>query len=368
MRKIFLLLLIFLSSTLLFANEYYNVIMGQEYRPQSISLMGMGNAGGAIPAREKVFFTNPSFLGFYDSFSITIPEIDVSLYQARDILSSPIGKIFEGDIDAILSTVSNLNGTFPLILSDQSINTIFKHFGISLNAREAIYSTGQSFASGFIPSLQTTLTLSYGRLFQINDKLALASGVSEHISGVFYSSEISAETLSELLKGDSSALSFSSSTWSFSTDLALSLFFKNGLSFAFLFNGISSGINYINVTTGETYHSYSHSNITLSSAWHERITKHIEIAFAYDLSDIIGLLSTPSFDSFLYHSNIGAYVSFFDSILLSAGLNGGYPAFSLRLELFFLRLEALYRYQEFGSKVGINPKDQLQISLSIAFE
>ena len=368
MRKYILITLLFLSSSALFANVPYNAIMNQEHRPQSLMFMGMGEAGASIPSRDKSFFTNASFLGLYDSFSITIPQVDLSLYQARDILSSPISEIFQGDIEAILATLSNLNGTFPLVLSNQGINTIFKHFALSIDARESIYSTGQSFASGFIPSLQTTLTLGYGRCFEINDTLDIAFGFTEHISGVFYSSEISAESLSELLKGDSSALSFSSSSWALSTDAALSFFLDNGLSFAFCFNGISNGINYINIITGEQSHSYTHSNITLSSSWSKNITRAIELALAYDIVDIIGLFSSPSFESVLYHSNLGASISFYDIVTLATGLNGGYPSFALELDIFFIRLGILYRYQEFGSMVGINPKDQLSISLSLAFE
>ena len=367
MRRILLPALFLIAAISLYAKTPYNEAMNQAHRPQGLMFVAMGESGAAIPSRDKSFFVNASFLGLYDSFSITIPTADLSLYQARDILSSPIGNIFKGDIDAILSTLSNLNGTFPLVLANQGINTIFKHFALAFDIRESIYSTGQSFASGFIPSLQTTLTIGYGKYLEVNDTFDIAFGMAEHISGVFHSSEISAESLAELLKGDGSALSFSTSSWSFSTDAALSFLLENGLSFAICLNGISNGINYMNMTTGVSFHNYSHPNITLASAWSRNLTKSINLALAYDLVDIIGMLSHPSFENFLYHSNMGASFSIHDILRLAAGLNGGYPSFALELEFFFMRLGILYRYQEFGSKVGINPKDQLTLSLSLAF-
>lgn len=367
MKRIVLALIIFLlTCNALFANNYYNSIMGVSHRPLTMRYKAMGESGLAIATKDEALFSNAAALSDAHSFSLDIPALNMSLSQAKDILSSPIGKIMNGDIDAILDTVSILNGTFPLLLAEESIATTFRNFGLAIHFRESLYSTGQSFASGFIPALQSTFSFGYGHKFDFGS-VSLSIGAVEHISGVFYSSAISAEAVVDLLKGDSSKLELNSSSWNFSTDIGTIIEVPKGFSFGLVINDISASINFIDINSGKKSRSYSAPIISLSSGWKYDFWKKSRIAFSYDVVNIISLCKDLSFSTLLYHSNFGAELTIYDVLSLYAGLNGGYPSFGLELDIFFIKLGAIYRYLEFGSEVGINPKDQFEVSLALAF-
>ena len=368
MKRIALIsLLSFLALTSAYSAPLYNDIMGRSFRPQSLRFSAMGESGIAIPKREEAFFINPAGLADDRSFYLSLPSINLSLYQVKDIFTSPLASAFKGDIDSILEIAGLLNGNSPLLYSDQSIKTSFSGFGASMDIEEVLYSTGQSFGSGFIPAIKSSLSLGYGHSWELNEDYNLSLGFMEHVTGMWYSTEISAESVVDLLKGDPSALSLISSGWNLSTDIGAILSMPLGFSFGISFNDIGSGTTLVNQSTGESERIYSDSLISLGFAWEHTFKGNIRIAFASDFIDLIDYFSQPTFANLLYHMNLGAELNLSKWVSLYTGLNGGYPSFGLEVQLLWLRLGALYRYQESGYEVGLNPKDQLEISLALVF-
>lgn len=367
MKKALALLLLALIIQSAFSANYINSIMGVSYRPLTMRYKAMGESGIAIATKDEALFINASALSDADEFSLELPALSLSLTEAKDILTSPIGKIMEGDEEAILDTAAILNGTFPLLLLEESIATSFKHFAIGLHFRESLYSTGESFATGFIPALQSTLSFGYGHKFKLSDDISLKLGAAQHISGVFYSSEISAEAAVDLIKGDTSNIELNSSSWNFSTDIGTTLVLPKGFSFGIVINDISSGINFVDKNSGKRRYSYSAPNIALGSAWQCDFGKKSSLALSYDTVNLIHLFKNLSFSSLLYHTNFGVELNIYDVLSLYGGLAGGYPSFGMEANIFFIKLSMLYRYMEFGDEVGINPKDQLEVRLALSF-
>lgn len=367
MKNSIITIVLLLFTQTLFSSTAFSGIIDTSFSPLALRYQAMGEAGIAIPNRDEVFFINAAGLGDDESFYLKLPNISLSLYQAKDILSSPMNDILQGDIDAILDLAGLLNGTFPLVVAEESISASFKHFGLSFDMKQVISSTGQSFSSGFIPALFGSLSLGYGYEWNIDENCSLSLGFMEHISAVWYSTPISAESVVNLLKGDSSALQYIYSSLKFSTDMGAIIKVPYGFSFAFVANNISNGITLINKTSGETERFYHPSTISIGSAWSHRFNRAVKFSFAYDFVNIIEFFTSPSLANFLYKSNLGAELVLYDFISLYGGINGGYLSYGAELNLWFINLGILYRYQEFGKEVGLNPKDQLEIRLGFIF-
>ncbi len=369
MKRLFLSVLILLVSISLFSSPtVYNGITDKPYRADTFRFKAMGKAGLAIPKRQEPFFINAAGLADDRTFYLDIPNISLSIYHVKTLLTAPYGKIMDGDVEAILATVNDFKGATPFVRADEGISFSFRSFGASVDIRETLYTYGDSIGTGFIPALNSALSFGWGHRWTAGNNVDLDFGIMGHLSGVWYSTDISIESALSLILGSNDAISLVSGSWSATMDLGFIATFDNGFSLGATVNNIGGCIFLLDTTENKTESIFTPVYANIGVGWSKTIKKWFSLGLAADLVNIEELFSPDFRFSYLpYYINLGAELNFSTWFAIYLGLDGGYPSCGLKLQLLNLRLTALYRIEEFGSEVGLNPVDSLEVGLTLAF-
>lgn len=407
MKKIFIVLIITtIALTSMFATtdtdafkndilnaKIYNGITERKTRmPNNAELLGMGGAGIAIMDSENAFFANPAALG-EGKFRLSVPSVDVTVYHVYDLIKkdaegkSALDKIIaeENDTASKVSTVLNVVGTqfAPLAKVDATTSIIFP-FGIGLGVYAS--DTAYTYSGSVIDELDVTAAVGYGKQFNIG-QAKLSCGVTGKFSAMAFTQRVKASDIIGMTEGSSMDIAVASG-WAPLLDAGVNLSF-HGFNLAVvcsdinLIGGYTLNVDTIDVQNiGTEYEKFTtlerNGDIVINTdpnlkfgIGYELDTTLFDLKLACDVTDIIPLIKdSEDFTArkLLKHVNAGAEIGLLDMFVVRGGLNSGYYTVGASFDLWLLRIDAAYFWEELGTAAGQRGLDGLTIRFNIGWE
>lgn len=363
MKKILLILsLIILSSSLVFASDFFHNLHDASYRPLSLRHAAMGESGIALSRDEDSLFVNAGAVKT-KGFRLVIPSISVDLLNVAHIKDVDYPKIMKGNVAAISEAVSFLSGEAPIARVSLGTAMQINGFVLGVNGTAGLFSRGESISAIFTGYADTALSLGYSHRFQLSDAMTLTLGGTGHVNLRFSTTAVDVNTFVDYTMDNSRKLIGGIvNGYALSLDLGSTLELPYGFSAAVTVNDISSPYIY---SDGSSINIPC--NVTLGLGWQMKVLGFINLQAAADITDAAGLVRNLSRSDLLYHLNLGAGAGLWNIVTVYGGLRGGYPSFGAVVKLLFAELSAAYTVREYSQYMGYNPKDMLTVSLRLVF-
>lgn len=400
------------------SDEYYGVV-GNEFSPMSVRGMGMGNAGIAVAGRSDSFFMNPAALASR-RFQLSLPSVGVTVYNPQQILSSGLIDDIQnaqGDQSKYAAAAQkylsflSLQGYNETLTTDLAVSFTAGGFGLGVQAQEKLHSynpDNKTTSTQLIAEVNAAATLGFGfRINIVKNKFSIDLGVAARFNYRAYSSAIGADDLIKNFLPTTSSGSSSNpldtilketplmAGWAVPIDAGININMPFGFTASVVaknmngnfnmtaYNGISNWTQELFKTPLTSDGSVGDSETVafkMKTPWSlnagigwapsfGKVGKFIKPTLAVDFVDIVGL-AQGGFDAenLLTHMNLGAELRLLSFIDVRAGLNKGYMSVGLGVDLWVLRVEAAYYWQEFGSQLGDYAADALTIRVNIGYD
>ncbi len=408
MKKIIVILLILLiSSFFIFAEEgdfkdkfkedYKSApeaysVMSDKFKPVNTVMLGMGNSGLALKNNNFALFYNPSSLAD-KNFSLNVPSVGVTVYHFYDFIKkdsngeSLIDKITksgeEMDTGELASQILDMVGSQFSALAevDASVGLSLPFgFGLGVYINDGIY----TYSGSVIDRLNASIAVGYGHKINFTDDLNLDLGVSLKYNALMFNQRIKATTLTQAKDGIENIELTLLCGSALPIDFGATLNWK-GLSGTLVVSNINSnykmsiiqqkGVSSIPELSGLKYDDFKLEGKPV-----------IDLGFGYELDSAISLRAaldvvdlTALFNDFndkdlsktrliLKHVNAGVEVGLVDTIILRAGLQSGRLNFGASLDLFALRIDCAYFWQEMGKAAGQKGLNGLSIRFNLGYD
>ena len=410
MKKILtvLLALLLCSVSLFAATEYFSGdsssnygSIGKGFRPNNAQLLGMGNAGVALMDSENALFYNPASLASGE-FRLSVPSIDVTLYHAYDMMKKNAdGTSFIDQAKAAIDDNSKMTslaaplidivGTqfAPLMKVDASVGFVLPFgLGLGIYTSDTVYTYDYS----VIDEADAVVALGYGYKFDFGAS-QLSVGLEGKVSAVMFNKRIGTTELlaamgSKSADGSSSGLDSMNVTlaggWAplfdigatyemgpFSVALVCSDINFGGYNMEVKSTTVGEIKNIKDVASSSKFKIKSAPNLTLGGAYKYE-SDIVDVKVAMDMRDIIGLFDKESgdfsFRKISKHIGLGTEVGLIDTFYFRLGMNSGYWTVGTSVDIFALRVDAAYFWQEMGSGSGQSGLDGLTIRFNLGFE
>ena len=363
---------------------------GSRFAPTNARMAGMGGAGLSLVEAEYGLFVNPASLA-EGKLRISLPSVSVTLYHAYDALKKDSnGKnLFDkigGDKDTLVAAVLNVVGTelAPLASADVSASLVLPFgLGIGLYGRDTIY----TYSGTAVDQLDVSLALGYAYGLNLGD-FRVSAGVTAKMNVLAFNQRLKVATVikSEDIKEMSMnvAVGYSVPVIDFGVtgewkkgpnDISASLVVSN------LFSKYRMGIVNTSINgVGETVKSdIKYDDFTIKTKpsvdfglGYEFESSFVDFAVAADLTDLVGMFSSLKGGEagrvILRHLNTGVEVSLIDTFAFRAGMSSGYFTVGTAIDLFALRIEAAYYWNEMGTAAGERGLDGLTIRFNLGYE
>lgn len=410
MKKILtvLLALLLCSVSLFAATEYFSGdsssnygSIGKGFRPNNAQLLGMGNAGVALMDSENALFYNPASLASGE-FRLSVPSIDVTLYHAYDMMKKNAdGTSFIDQAKAAIDDNSKMTGLAaplidivgtqfaPLMKVDASVGFVLPFgLGLGIYASDTVYTYDYS----VIDEVDAVVALGYGYKLDLGAS-QLSVGLDAKFSAVAFNKRIGTTELLAAM-GTNSADGSSNGLDSMNVTLAggWAPLFDIGATYEmgpFSVALVCSDINLFgynmevksttvgeiegikDVATSSKFKIQGAPNLTLGGAYKYE-SDIVDVKVAMDMRDIIGLFDKESgdfsFRKISKHIGLGTEVGLIDTFYFRLGMNSGYWTVGTSVDIFALRVDAAYFWQEMGSGSGQSGLDGLTIRFNLGFE
>lgn len=368
MRKLLLPLILAAALSLPIWAEGPNRAAAVVYRPE---LTSSWTRGGAILATGDVrhaFMGNPALLGS-GAWSLNLP-ISLSLNNASEILTSDLvanlSDLASGDeermVNAVIDFLRAFSGDMPFATLNEGLSFTAGGFGVALHAAESVLTSGGSVGTDLTAALDLLLSAGWGRRAQIAEGWALSAGITWNWRWKLLAGPYGAETAVEILTNPSAISSLPLMTGAaLSTDVGLLVEMPLGFRAAAVFRDIGPG--YEMTGQGAPYSISFEPAIDLALGW-QRKWWFMSLALEAGMRGVNNIRTgTDAMRAF----NCGASLGFSGDIFLNAGIDGGYPAFGILLDLLCFEIDAAWRWRNWSELWGLNPRDELAISLALGF-
>ncbi len=412
-RLLTILMVLVLCSFALFAAEekkdYFNDLypdaytgIGKGFRPNNAQLLGMGNAGVALMDSENALFYNPASLA-EGKFKLSVPSVDVTLYHAYDMMKKNAdGTSFidqakaaiedNSKMPSLATSLIDIVGTqfAPLMKLDTAVSVVLPlGLGIGIYASDTAYTYDYS----VIDEVDAVVAAGYGYKLDLGAS-QLSVGLNAKFSVVAFNKRIgTTELLAAMGSGNNSDGSSGSldsmevtlaSGWAplfdigatyemgpFSVALVCSDINFGGYNMEVKSTTVGEIKNIKDVTASSNFKIKSAPNLTLGGAYKYE-SDIVDVKVAMDMRDIIGLFDKESgdfsFRKISKHIGLGTEVGLIDTFYFRLGMNSGYWTVGTSVDIFALRIDAAYFWQEMGSGSGQSGLDGLTIRFNLGFE
>lgn len=325
---------------------------------------------------KDAFMGNPAALGT-DRYFLDL-SLSAGLYNARRIMASPFITGFntlmqqstEVIIDSALDLLSTFSGRSPFILLDESLSFGIGGFAGGVFLRERLLTTGESAGTNAILAIDWKASLGYGHRFSINDSYAISAGTLVSYKGKFYTEDIGAELVADILLENSLINEYALFTGtSIAFDIGLRAELPGFFSIDTVARDIGSGylMKTLNDSQGrfkENFEIATPWSLDAAIAWSPDAS-WIRARFELGLDGINKLAVNPSKENLLLSLHAGADVTLWNFITFTAGLYEGYPAFGMSLKLLIFNLTAGYAAEDRGTSFGLRQGEQVLLNISL---
>ncbi len=355
-------------------------------------LLGMGGAGVAIMDNENAFFTNPAALA-EKKFKLSLPSVSVTTYHVNDLTKkdengkSAIDKIKDSEnTSAMISSLLDVVGTqfAPLMRADASLAMALP-FGLGLGVYTG--DTVYTYSGSVIDTVDVTASLGFAHSFKLGSA-KLAVGLAGKFSAFGVSERVKAADFSALSDEDATMIVAVATGWTPLLDVGATLSW-HGFNFGvactniFLSDGYKMDIESVEVKNiGSEYEKFVSleregdfklkydPNLKVGVAY-ELDTSLLDLKVACDLTDLITLYnerSTLDGRRILKNISAGAEVGLLDMLKVRGGLSSGYWTAGASVDIWLLRLDCAYFWQELGTSAGQRGLDGLTIRFNLGWE
>lgn len=390
--------------------------------PNNPRFISMGMTGVASPEFSEALFVNPAKLGD-NKFFISIPSASFTLYNDKKILEEKlvdnIKSVFTseseeernknfGDASEKLLNILNRRGYNELMTIDGGIDLGFCGFGSSFDGqfRFITYANGyEATELKVILNINVAASLGYGFKIKFNDNFSLDLGLGLTWNYRAYNEGVSFNTISDILNGMTGGEDMASvlnnllgttpmmAGWAAPVKIGARLNIPCGIKLGctvsnidlfglgkFHMNAYPSISKWsmetiktpLQIGDGGEYNDGENVEFSFTSplhvdvgfSWNAELVKNlISMTLNADFSDII--YYSQNKDNIFNHLSFGAEFEFFNVIALRAGYHGSGFSLGLGLDLYVLRVEASYSWNEFGKTLGEKPVDQVTIKVTL---
>lgn len=371
---------------------YKDITERKSHMPNNAELLGMGGAGIAIMDSKNAFFANPASLG-EGKFRLSVPSVGMTVYHVNDLIKkdadgkSAVDKIIaEGsDTASKVSTILDIVGTqfAPLAKVDVTTSiTLPCGFGIGVFASDTAY----TYSGSVIDELDVTAAVGFGHLFNIG-KAKLSFGVTGKFSAMAFSQRVKASDIISMTDGSAMNIAVASG-WAPLLDAGIN-FSLYGFNVAVVCSDINLtgeyilNVNTVNVQNIATEYEKITSlerngdvviktepNLKFGIGY-ELDTPFLDLKLASDVTDILPLIKDK--DNFtarklLKHVSAGVEIGLLDMFIVRGGLNSGYYTVGASFDLWALRVDAAYFWEELGTAAGQRGLDGLTVRFNLGWE
>lgn len=383
--------------------------------PHSARSLGMGSAGIAVGGRSDSFYMNPALLA--RRTLISLPYAQVTLYHpyelfqkdsetGNSIIDDLLDAIESGNQDSMVNAGTNFlsmlkSGRGKIAEVEAGITLGGGGFAIGMHVKDTIHTFGEGVGgldSYLYDELNVNILAALGLRFDITPSISLDVGLSGGVSVLGYTGLIGAERILDMLSGTSESGGdpmgeiLNSIPLAFGyyiplnagVNLNLPLGFSVGVVGRNLLGGLGikmqayEGINSLmddpmgivsdvfSDSADFTIKTDPRMDLGLGWKWENG---WFAPTVAFDMVDVIGFFSDDmSLRSFVDHMRVGAEVRLLSFLDVRGGINQGYWTVGAGIDLWAIKIDAAYYWQEFGDTAGDYPLDAFTIRFNIGFD
>jgi len=407
MKKILIFsLIVIIGLPSLFASTIIDV--EEPFAPVSARVAAMGGAGLATASGIDAFFINPANLSD-KGLVLNLPMVSATVYGPKSFIDSGILDGLANEnfnmgsaVNSILTSLSpNLQ---KIVTTDVALSFNIGGFGLGLFTEQNIY----SYNSGgeILADVSVALPVGLGvNIDLLSDILSLDVGVTVKPTFRAYTSginivkiglggEVSEDAIVQYIMGDVQLMS----GIAFPIDVGLNI----NLPFGFRVSGALKNINgnftmeeykeagaWINDKAdlfGFDQFEYDSKDVTFTTREVEipmtldfgfgwvgsfgAIDKFVRPAVSIDFVDVLGYVEEAGDyeGAFFNHLKAGAEVRLLSTIDLRGGINRGAYSIGVGLDLFAIRIDASYYWQELGKRIGDRSVDAFTIRFNLGYD
>ena len=401
MKKALILIIMVLSVSLLFAAEgdgLYAGVTDLAFRPTTLDRdrdLNYSLYGNAATLAE-------------DGFKIQLPYFESSSYNVTEALKDRgVAEALSGItkfqftkenwitymLGLVMATGSGYN---DVISSDIGLGAQIGHVAFGLNTRAQIRSmpkineagelepSSSALGNGYVPQLDTALTVAYGLRVMDTDLLTLDLGAAVRFAQKVYMLQINSEQIAELIGGSKDFETLAArGGFAFPIDVGVTLGVFGGKfqiqASADNLNGFYYMKNYQNSKNAlmfkdgtDKYTMYTPFSLELGVAYSPKlkiVNPKVSVFFT-GINQYIkeaGDLSAPGREIFRY-LDAGVELDVVDIVRLRASYRYGYPEFAVGVNAFGNLVELSYGFHEAGKEYGLKPVDKVTIRFRLGFE
>ena len=382
--------------------------------PHSAKSLGMGNAGIAVGGRSDSFYMNPALLA--RRTLISIPYAQVTLYHPYDlvrqdengnsIITDLIDVIESGEMEQAVGPATEFLQTIKagkgkLAEVEAGLTLGGGGFALGLHVKDTIHTFGLGVGgldANLFDELNVNVLAALGLRFDITPSISIDVGVSGGLSVLGYTGLFGVQTALDLMEGTTTDEGEDPTLALMKTPLALGYYIPLNVglnvNLPWGFSVGAVGRNLLGSAVGikmQTTDIESVKNDPMAAASGiftetEDFTIKMDPTFdiglgwkfenglfaptiAADIVDVIGLAeSDMSARSFIEHLRAGAEVRILSILDVRGGLNQGYWTIGAGIDLWAIKIDAAYYWQEFGDTIGDYGLDAFTIRFNIGFD
>lgn len=400
MKKTLIIVFLVISASLLLAAEGDGLYTG-------VTDNAFGPVSSCREDLNYILFSNAAGLAG-GRFRIQVPCFESSSYNFAEALKDRgVAEALSGItqfrfnkenwITYLLGLLMATGGGYNEVVSvDLGLGAQKDHLAVGLNTRMTVKSMPaidddgnltepeSALGNGYVPEMDSALTVAYGLRILDTDVLTLDAGVSVRFAQKVYMLQMNTDRISDLISGDRSFDNLAArSGFAFPVDLGLTLGLSGGTlqvqAMADNLNGFYYMKNYENSKKALTfsdgtdpYIMYTPFSINLGVSYSPRfgmVNPSVSLFFSginLYLKNAREALD-PGREVFRY-LDAGFVLSVLDILRLRVSYRYGYPEFAVGVSALGNLVELSYGFQEAGSEYGIKPVDRLTIRFGLGFE
>ncbi len=376
-------------------NAMYSALL-KPYSPTSPRRLAMGNAGLAVANGSDSLYYNPAGLA-EKRLVIALPSVAFTVYHPYGLLKNGVVddlKSFDAnDSEKLTQLVFDLkkalgNNYTKVMDMDASTGFTAGGFGLMINVKDTVHSYRiTSSDGGIFDQLNASITIGYGHRINIATKFSIDIGAAVKFNYLAFSKGIA---LTDVLDKDKLNDPMNKIVKTLPVMAGFSVPFDIGVNFNlplnFKLGVVAKNINgkmYMN--SFENYESALKNPLGSSSnsnkfeyntdfsldagfAWSWK-NSFFAPTIAVDVVDTIGLFKNSfNMRNFIYHLNAGAEFRVLSFLDLRGGFNQGYWTLGAGLDLWAIKMDVAYFWEELGSTAGANSTDGLSIKFNIGLD
>ncbi len=370
--------------------------IGKSFKPVDAALEGRGGAGVALMDSTYAMFYNPAQLG-ENEFRLSLPSVGLTVYHPYALLkedengNSAFKTIMQNmnNLSAIVDPVLSVIGTqfAPLVTVDTAVGlTLPFGLGLGVYASDTVY----TYDGTIIDEVDVSASLGIGYKIKLGS-LSLSLGAAAKFNTLAFNERLAASSI--IATKDMSKITVGvASGWAPMLDAGVTLDYENGankFSAAVVMSDLNlmgeykmdiSSIAMSDISSAATDIMKLDRNGDLKIKGDVNLTagigytldlKLIKMKAALDLNDIIGLTKTNgdlNYRVLLKHVNAGLELSLIDMLTVRGGLNSGYYTLGASVDLYAIRIDAAYFWNEMGSYAGERGLDGLTIRFNLGYD